>query len=1238
MPLRNCFPVTRLLFLLTCLFAVFGCVQDMAGEAETVDQGSISTQGSLEWIEVSSGTSPSVAYALDLSDSDAIEVRVRVESMKGGWPSPEVELGAFAGKTVKLNPSEAKQVPLENGKEFAFSLSKKSLGSDLKALRMAFAVRWINPNGEVAQAENFWMKEGIAPFAPVGSDPDRWKAFSLAEYERLMENLAEQIRISWDQPMDGVATVVINDADGRRVRNLVSGKTFDQGRHTEVWDGLDENGNLVEPGDYQWEVVSHPGITPEFKMSYYNPGNPGWKDGPTSLWLGDHSAPEAAATNGELIALGCPIAESGNNIVIVDQEGNKLNDANTSPHMGHGRIFLAMDDSRFYALCEGAPSYSKIRKDEDGNEYLYASLNLIAWNLEDGREHRYQNGRETYQVVREYRLDPSAGGRHAVVHNLRGAVFLKGKLYVSLYDDDLIIALDPETGEEVDSLAIEKPGALATDGKQLLAYSGQDLVSFQDPVNDPQFQPLFRPALSEERAEQGLHPVGSALALSPDGIVYVADNGVDQNIKVYDLAGNDLGQIGQTGGGVEEGTWVPDAVRLPTGLALDDTNQLWVAENHFRPKRISVWNAGEQQLEKELFGPSHYGASGAGFDTADISQWLGGGASWDIDIDSGEVEIESVLFSGHKPEMPTYRFYPFSAWYLHQDGRTFIISKDAVMRLYEMMPNGSLKLWAMFGALHGYEAESPRWWVPEVFTQHPQLKEVLADFDEPVGPYDNFRNAPKASKGGRELSVMWIDRNGDDQAQLEEVQVAGDADHRMHGSIWGYHFENTLDWKLWVSLADGEEGIGNLTFNGWLPSGAPDWNFEEAVMNAEAVPGLNMRNSQSFLVDSQGRMLFNSHPMYGVSADNEVEWTFPNDWTGVHGSHKAPLPETGVLQGSLSYLGMAPLDEKGDVTVINGNHGRFFVMTTDGIYLDEMFQDVRLSRDASAYRIGGECFGGYFGRDQESRRYILQSGHSDYRIFEIHGLDEVERQGGSLPVSAEQVKAAQKILEKEQAETKVIREAVIPSGQLRVVAEWGDASERFPYGKVEAVRSGDDLVLRYSVKDPSPWVNNGKDRNLLFKTGDVVVFEFSTDPEAPRRRSEPVVGDKRLMIAPFEGESVVILLDYRVPGTTDPVSFSSPWRSALVDQVEVLDDATVDVKTDRQGYMLEARIPVAGLGLPSDGTSANLLGDFGVIYGDEGGNINVLRSYWSNDATGLVNDVPGETMINPALWGELNWE
>ena len=48
-----------------------------------------------------------------------------------------------------------------------------------------------------------------------------------------------------------------------------------------------------------------------------------------------------------------------------------------------------------------------------------------------------------------------------------------------------------------------------------------------------------------------------------------------------------------------------------------------------------------------------------------------------------------------------------------------------------------------------------------------------------------------------------------------------------------------------------------------------------------------------------------------------------------------------------------------------------------------------------------------------------------------------------------------------------------------------------------------------------------------------------------------------------------------------------------------------------------------------------LRGDVGFISSDAMGMINTARTYLFNKKTGLVNDLPGEAMLNPAEWGEI---
>ena len=64
-----------------------------------------------------------------------------------------------------------------------------------------------------------------------------------------------------------------------------------------------------------------------------------------------------------------------------------------------------------------------------------------------------------------------------------------------------------------------------------------------------------------------------------------------------------------------------------------------------------------------------------------------------------------------------------------------------------------------------------------------------------------------------------------------------------------------------------------------------------------------------------------------------------------------------------------------------------------------------------------------------------------------------------------------------------------------------------------------------------------------------------------------------------------------------------------------------------------AAVPLATLGFnPQPGKSYKL--DLGVIFSDATGTTRSLRMYWANKATGLVNDVPGEIMPTPNLWGD----
>ncbi len=1228
-----------------------------------------------DFTTISTAASPRVSYALEQEGSNLL-LAIEVAPFGAGVQSskPVVSVGLSADRTVMLSSDQSKVIQAESLAGGATRYTFYIPASDLvnaeagwDRLRVGLAVRWPGgPNGADLQRERYRCIDGRATHADLSDSPVSWAPLSLAEHRATIAERRLAIAMQFEQPMDGRLTVVINDAQGQRVRNLVSGQSYDQGPVDLSWDGLDDNGNLVPPGEYRWETASHPGIKPVYELSFYNHGAPPWRDGtPGSGWLSDHCNPLTATAAGDRIWIGSVLSEAGNTIIQLTPDGKKTADMNKPAQIGFGAAFLAADDKYLYALNEGYSGYAGTLKDLGGGKWTCLRPSTVLRYDFDGKLVPFS--RQKPEVVLSENVyegtDVRRGARRRapLPDNLGGAAAIDGKLYVSMRKDNAIVILDRESGETLNRFNVDQPGFVVVREGQLVLLSGEKLVSV-DPASG-KITPLFAPSLSRAmeyppgNEDAGIAEktarLATGLAIGKSGEIFVSDNGVDQNVKVFDITGKLLRQIGRQGGRPINGPWKTDGMYQPHGIAIDSMGQLWVTETDPQPRRLSVWDAATGAFKTEYLGPGRYGSPGGGFDHADGSRWIGGGVLWNIDMAGKRVEPVSTLYHATKPGQVDDELPSASYNFVHRDGRTFLVGQGKYTSVYELRADNSAKLWAICGTL-GSIAQYPRWTLPKGLADVPDFKPMFEKDDgggQITGAFNDRVTVNEQLLRGYG-SAMWVDRDGDDVIEPDEVEVAP-LSRTVVGPYWGMG-QPSLDLRL-LARVDDKHAVVTIAPNGYLPSGAPDYRFKQSLDAAVTLADASgappaLKDVHAAVQDRFGRLLINASPMTAVDASGKVLWTYPNDWVSVHGSHKAPLPETGVIQGALWFLGTGALDEQGEVTIINGNHGRFFVMTTDGMYLDEIFQDVRVTQQRSAYHIGGEPFGGYFGRNDKDGKYYLQSGHTDYRIFRIEGIDQVKRGRGIVKVSAEQLAAASRRAARLAAAQQQVKSTMIPTVDAGATldadpakwpgswtAQWGNVSRPFPFAQVRMVRQGDNLHLAYRVSDPSPWVNNGSDWAMLFKTGDSVNFEFSTDSHARADRTTPAKGDKRLLIGPMGNENVAVLYDYRT-GDPDakPVAFSSPWRAENVDRVTRLDAPAIDVKRTQGGYTLVAKIPLATLGLPATG-DVKLAGDFGVIYGDEAGAINVLRSYWSNNATALVSDVPGEIAINPRMWATLRY-
>jgi hypothetical protein len=175
--------------------------------------------------------------------------------------------------------------------------------------------------------------------------------------------------------------------------------------------------------------------------------------------------------------------------------------------------------------------------------------------------------------------------------------------------------------------------------------------------------------------------------------------------------------------------------------------------------------------------------------------------------------------------------------------------------------------------------------------------------------------------------------------------------------------------------------------------------------------------------------------------------------------------------------------------------------------------------------------------------------------------------------------------------------------------------------------AGERLYAAFRAGDANLLKNSGDMPNALFKTGGALDLMIGANAGADEKRSKPVAGDLRLLVTQVKGKVSATLYRAVVPGTTDPVPFSSPWRTITLDRVE---DMSVRVELAATNGNYEISIPLADLDLkPQPGQ--RIKGDLGVLRGN--GFQTVQRVYWCNKASGITADVPSEAELTPRLWG-----
>ena len=1047
------------------------------------------------------------------------------------------------------------------------------------------------------------------------------------------------VDLPFKAPEAGFYTIVIDDAQGQQVRRLLTHSKLAKGESVD-WDGLDNAGQPAPAGLYRFRGLYHSGLGLQYLSSFHNPGNPTWRtaDG-KGEWGGDHSPPQTVATDGEGVYLGWSSAEDGDGIIKVDFDGKREWGYFQTPTMpaGTGAAYLATDGDLVYYLND---TYINPKKGE--KELAYIDTMISCLDRKTGRRAGFAVG-QAYKTLANYNSsqvpmswwwdlwkdksfsldnfgvhdDYYYSGR-AIGGNVSGLAARDGRIYVSFRLPQEIAVYNAADMTEITRWPLPKPAGLAFDKQgQLFAISDKSVVRIDLKTGKP-----------TTVVTTGLQaPVG--LAIGPDGDIYVSDWAAAQNVKVFSPKGKLVRTIGKEGGRPWIGKYDPNGMLLPRGIAIDKNGKLWVTEDDNYPRRISVWDAKTGKFEKEFIGGTNYGAtSGAMIDPKNPTQAVSKGTLFEIDLTKdGHYKPLSTLwrrFARDEVFEPAER--SITDQIIHHNGRRYYISSTG----------GAM----LIGEIRDDMTYHPMVAVGGIFNRGDNPQVVAEDkllWRHTVYP------AFFAAHAGE--NYIWTDANGDGIPTEDEFQwMKQTDDFPCLGMYWGAGGVDE-DFNLYVGGISKGSIVAKFDIQGWTEDGTPKYDFAHAKVLASQENGfrtLAISPDGSFYTADNGERIKPTYQpsLRGYAPDGKILWEYPTT---------ADSRLMGTINGDGLLGPVLAEGETGEVLSLTQWHGLYVpFITTDGLFVGRVLRDPSEGGAPGPDMYRGETIQHLTRLDDG--RIILSHGKNAHHLFEVTGFETVKRFKGEFTLTAEQHALAEERLKALKSKVEAAQPIVITNVTEPIAVDgkldgwnWETATligpkDAVPHMNVAMATDGKMLFVAAKVTKNGGFKNDGQDPTQLFLSGDAVDLHFATDPAADPARKAAVMGDSRLILSKFEGKPVAVMYRSQVPGTKEPVSFSSPTRSVLFDEVKVLKDAKVEITELPDGYLVEAALPLKSLDFDPKGPAPGLWpgrvvqGDAGFIVADATGR-RVARIYRFNQDTKLTADVPTEAALYPDKWG-----